>query len=129
MQLANKVRSEKIPLEVEHILKEIQSILKEFYEKLKLCGFEFAYRTAKEIRLYTLAAYETADGNSVNATNIADVQILQKILPKIHGNKKQIGELLDNLDQLCEKKMLPLSREKIVQMKDKLNRFQYASFI
>lgn len=129
MQLANKVRSEKIPLEVEQILKEIQSILKEFYEKLKLCGFEFAYRTAKEIRLYTLAAYETADGNSVNATNIADVQILQKILPKIHGNKKQIGELLDNLDQLCEKKMLPLSREKIVQMKDKLNRFQYASFI
>lgn len=129
MQLANKVRSEKIPLEVEQILKEIQSILKEFYEKLKPCGFEFAYRTAKEIRLYTLAAYETADGNSVNATKIADVQILQKILPKIHGNKKQIGELLDNLDQLCEREMLPLSREKIVQMKDKLNRFQYASFI
>jgi hypothetical protein len=70
---------------------------------------------------------------------------LQKILPKIHGNKKQIGSLLDELEKLCIKKdsidpsvtpsitgngyKLPLSLAKIRQMKDKLSRFQYASFI
>ncbi len=129
MQLANKVRSEKVSQEVEQTLGEIQSILKEFYENLDKYGFEFAYRTVKEIRLYVIAVYETANENKPSAQKIADEQILQKILPKIHGNKKQIGELLDNLDKLCEEKKLPLSRNKIIQMKDKLNRFQYASFI
>ena len=129
MQLANKVRRENVPPEMASVLGEIKSILEEFYAVLESCGFEFAYRTVKEIRLYAIVAYETAKGDKPAATDIADIQILQKILPKIHGNKKQIGELLDNLDQLCEKKKLSLSREKIIQMKDKLNRFQYASFI
>jgi len=129
MQLANKIRSEKVPQEVEQTLGEIQSILKKFYETLEKYGFEFAYRTVKEIRLYAIAAYETANESKPSAHEIADIQILQKILPKIHGNKKQIGELLDKLDQLCETESLPLSRKKIIQMKDKLNRFQYASFI
>lgn len=129
MQLANKVRSENVPSEIAPILEKIKSILEKFYTTLESCGFEFAYRTVKEIRLYAIAAYETAKSDKPDATDIADIQILQKILPKIHGNKKQIGELLDKLDQLCETESLPLSRKKIIQMKDKLNRFQYASFI
>ena len=83
----------------------------------------------KEIRLYAIAAYKTAEGEKPTATEIADIQILQKILPKIHGNKKQIGNLLDELEKLCEEKDLPNSLAKILQMKDKLSRFQYASFI
>lgn len=129
MQLANKVRSENVPSEIAPILEKIKSILEKFYTTLESCGLEFAYRTVKEIRLYAIAAYETAKSDKPDATDIADIQILQKILPKIHGNKKQIGELLDKLDQLCETESLPLSRKKIIQMKDKLNRFQYASFI
>jgi hypothetical protein len=78
--------------------------------------------------LYAIAAYKTAEGNKPTVTDIADVQILQKILPKIHGNKKQIGELLKNLTELCGNN-LPRSKAKIEQMQEKLNRFQYASFI
>ena len=81
------------------------------------------------IRLYTIAAWLTTEGTKPTATEIADVQILQKILPKIHGNRKQIGELLDNLEKLCTEKELNNSLSKIHQMKDHLNRFQYASFI
>ncbi len=129
MQLANDIRSGTIPSEVQTILKEIKPILEAFYKELEKCGFEFAYRTVKEIRLYAIAAYKTAEGEKPTATEIADIQILQKILPKIHGNKKQIGNLLDELEKLCDEKSLKNSLAKIRQMKDKLSRFQYASFI
>ena len=145
MQLANDIRSGETSPEVQLILKDIKPILESFYEELKKCGFEFAYRTVKEIRLYAIASYLTSESTKLTATEIADIQILQKILPKIHGNKKQIGSLLDELEKLCIPKDyidsnlmppitrkgydLPLSLEKIKQMKDKLNRFQYASFI
>lgn len=129
MKLANDVRSGKIPDEAEKILDEMKLILESLYKELERYGFEFAYRTVKEIRLYTIAAWLTAEGTKPTATEIADVQILQKILPKIHGNRKQIGELLDNLEKLCTEKELNNSLSKIYQMKDHLNRFQYASFI
>lgn len=129
MQLANDIRSGKFKTEVQPVLEEMKPILESFYKELEKCGFEFAYRTVKEIRLYATAAYKTAEGKKPTATEIADVQISQKILPKIHGNKKQIGNLLDELEKLCEEKSLPNSLAKIQQMKDKLNRFQYASFI
>ncbi len=129
MQLANEIRSGEIPEEVQPILNDIKPILESFYTELAKCGFEFAYRTVKEIRLYAIAAYKTAEGEMPTATEIADIQILQKILPKIHGNKKQIGSLLDELEKLCEEKSLQDSLAKIRQMEDKLNRFQYASFI
>ena len=145
MQLANEVRSGSIPQEVQSILEKIKPILESFYKELKKCGFEFAYRTVKEIRLYAIAAYKTAEDTKPTATEIADIQVLQKILPKIHGNKKQIGSLLDELEKLCIKKDytdstvtphvvgsgydLPLALAKIRQMKVKLINFQYASFI
>ena len=129
IETAKKVHSEDIPSEVSSSLGEIKSILEEFYRQLESCGFEFAYRTVKEIRLYAIASYETASGETPDSIEIADIQILQKILPKIHGNRKQIGELLDNLGSLCSKYSLDKSLEKINQMQDKLSRFQYASFI
>ncbi len=129
MQLANDIRSGKSQSEVQPILNDIKPILESFYKELEKCGFEFAYRSVKEIRLYAIAAYKTAEGTKTTATEIADIQILQKILPKIHGNKKQIGSLLDELEKLCDEKSLPNSLAKIRQMKDKLSRFQYASFI
>ena len=129
MKLANDVRSGNIPDEVKPILNDMKPILEAFYKELEKSGFEFSYRTVKEIRLYTIAAWLTAEDTKPTPTEIADVQILQKILPKIHGNRKQIGELLDNLENLCTEKELNNSLSKICQMKDHLNRFQYTSFI
>ncbi len=129
MKLANDVRSGNIPDELNPLLNEMKPIFETFYKELEKYGFEFAYRTVKEIKLYTIAAWLTAGSIKPTAKDITDVQVLQKILPKIHGNRKQIGELLDNLEKLCNEKGLNNSLIKIRQMKDHLNRFQYASFI
>lgn len=97
-------------------------------------GFEFAFRTAKEIRLYINAAYALAqnEGKTLSEedyVNLMDEQLLQKVLPKVHGNRKQIGTLLEKFETFCAEKSLPLSLAKVQKMKVRLENYQYASFI
>lgn len=119
MHLASKVRKDNSPLG-----QELTDSLKEIYGILDGYGFEFAFRTVNEIRLYMAAARELGTEETA-----LDEQVLQKILPKIHGNRKQIGEMLDRLEEKCGSLKLAASTEKIVWMKSRLERFQYASFV
>lgn len=111
-----------------------KTILEGISNLLDGSGFEFAFRTAKEIRLYINAAYALAqnEGKTLSEedyVNLMDEQLLQKILPKIHGNRKQIGTLLEKLETFCAEKSLPLSLAKVQKMKVRLENYQYASFI
>ena len=131
MVLANKIRSGIVPDKLKAKLEEVKTVLESVYKILEKSGFEFAYRTAKEIRLYAVASYETCEDKSqFNINPVIDQQIVQKILPKIHGNKKQIGNLLSELkDELEKHEGFELSRAKVSSMIDKLEKYQYASFI
>lgn len=131
MELANKIRNGDVPDELKNELEKIKPVLESIYKILEKSGFEFAYRTAKEIRLYVITSYETCEDKSqFNINSVIDQQIVQKILPKIHGNKKQIGSMLADLKVELEKnKDFELSQAKVSSMIDKLEKFQYASFI
>lgn len=107
---------------------DLDGIFGNLYDILKPSGFEFAYRTTKEIVLYYCAVKSIND--ELTTLEIIDHQIVQKILPKIHGNKKQIGELLNKLKEFLSKyEELELSQKKVSSMIDKLEKYQYASFI
>lgn len=109
---------------------EVQEVFKYIYEMVEKSGYEFAYRTVREIRQYLSASYELSeDKDSYELYTVIDEQLVQKILPKVHGNKKEIGSLLEEIGVLCVDKDLPLSRDKIEKMKGKLAQIQYASFI
>ena len=131
MELANKIRNGDVPDELKNELEKIKPVLESIYKILEKSDFEFAYRTAKEIRLYAIASYETCEDKSqFNINSVIDQQIVQKILPKIHGNKKQIGSMLVELKTELEKNNdFELSQEKVSSMIDKLEKYQYASFI
>lgn len=137
LKLAMDIRSGKCDVKVadgeESIdaMDEVQDIFSKIYDAVEKNGFEFAYRTVKEIRQYISAAYEIGDRKTFDLYRTIDEQLLQKILPKIHGNKKEIGKLLDELEEICNNtaKPLTLSCKKIEQMKGKLATVQYASFI
>lgn len=131
MELALKVRSNAIPAELQSELEKIKPVLEAVYKILEKSGFEFAFRTAKEIRLYAFASYETCrDKTEFNVNSVIDQQIVQKILPKIHGNKRQIGSLLVELkNELANHEELELSQNKVQSMIEKLDKYQYASFI
>lgn len=108
--------------------KKLIEIIGGLYDILKSAGFEFAYRTTKEIVLYYCAA-KSFDPN-FDLMAIVDQQIVQKVLPKIHGNKKQIGNMLLKLnEELSNHAEFKLSQAKVQSMIEKLDKFQYASFI
>lgn len=95
----------------------VEGVFSDIYEIVQKYDFEFAFRTVKEIRNYIAAAYELLEKTEFNLNQIIDEQLLQKILPKIHGNKKEIGQMLEELTGLCDKYSLVLSKKKIEQMK------------
>lgn len=128
LKLAKEIRSGKCSITME----DVQAVFDAIYEAVEKQGFEFAYRTVREIRQYISAAYEIADKNQkFDLLQAIDEQLLQKVLPKIHGNKKEIGKLLDELENICKQndRNFGLSAKKIEQMKGKLANVQYASFI
>lgn len=131
--LASKIRNGICNIDND-VLDQVRVFLDGIYDELEGNGFEFAYRTVKEIRQYFAAVYELHNGN-FNPIRTMDEQIVQKILPKIYGDRKQIGELLNNLELKCKKEIwesseeMDLSLKKIDQMKKRLDKYQYASFM
>lgn len=116
------------------VLDRVRLFLDAIYDELQESGFEFAYRTVKEIRQYFAAVCELQK-EEFNLTRTMDEQIVQKILPKIYGDRKQIGELLNTLEEKCQSGLgedleeMTLSLKKIEQMKKRLDKYQYASFM
>lgn len=114
----------------DNMIADVHSIFSSLYDLLLRCEYEFSYRTVREIRQYISAAYELCTNeNDFNLNSIIDEAIIQKILPKIHGSRREIESLLDELDQFCSNQKLELSLKKIEKMKGKLAKVQYASFI
>lgn len=131
LRLAKEIRNGESKLE-ESQMSDVKEIFTKIYEISEKNGYEFAYRTVKEIRQYLNAAHALSDTwNDKELYRAIDEQLLQKVLPKIHGNRKEIGGMLDELEAVCceNGKELELSTKKIEQMKGKLAAVQYASFI
>lgn len=131
LRLSKEIRNGKSSID-EVQMTEVREIFTGIYEAVEKSGYEFSYRTVREIRQYISAAHELSGqwGDS-ELYNAIDEQLLQKVLPKIHGNRKEIGGLLDELKIICGqyRRGLELSARKIEQMKGKLATVQYASFI
>lgn len=131
--LAAEIRNGACDVE-QDTLEQVKDFLEGIYEILQESGFEFAYRTVKEIRQYFAAAHELQK-DDFKLTKTMDEQIVQKILPKIYGDRKQIGDLLKVLEEKCRAGMgesdeeMTLSLNKIEQMKSRLDKYQYASFM
>ena len=131
--LASEIRNGVCNVDAD-VLNQVKLFLDSIYDELQESGFEFAYRTVKEIRQYFAAAYELQK-DEFNLTRTMDEQIVQKILPKIYGDRKQIGELLNTLETKCKNGVgessdeMTLSLKKIEQMKKRLDKYQYASFM
>jgi hypothetical protein len=64
---------------------------------------EFAFRTMAEVLRFLAVDFElTSDKAAWNWQASMDAQILQKVLPKLHGARRKIGSLLAALARYCE---------------------------
>lgn len=101
-----------------------------FYGILKEINFDFGFRVTNEILKFMYAAwkYENSHDTWENWNDYFDAQIIQKILPKIHGSEREIKSTLSKLLDKCKDDYL-CSYEKLESMLKTLNNQKYVSFI
>ena len=86
-----------------NLLEVLTNELDSFQKALKSTGFDFGFRVINEILRFMVVAwrYENLPDNWDNWQRYFDAQIKQKILPKLHGSQKAIGNVLNELFNLC----------------------------
>ena len=74
-----------------------------FQNILKKINFDFGFRVINEILRFMLVSwkYENSPQNWENWERYFDAQVKQKILPKLHGSQKAIGQSIDELFNAC----------------------------
>ena len=91
------------PAEANAALEKCHLVISDLFAVMQKCHQEFAFRTMSEILRFLAVDYElTADKENWKWADALDAQILQKILPKLHGSKRKLGALLAALATYCE---------------------------
>lgn len=114
LDLAREIRCKEpndgtVPLLPSHLRIAAADRLMELFEIMKRGRGEFGFRTGREVLAYLRTAYfltqeaeraawAAPEGDWLKAL---DAQILQKILPKLHGSRTRLAPLLGALAQYC----------------------------
>ncbi|MBT2641915.1 hypothetical protein J7I80_06745 [Bacillus sp. ISL-41] len=142
----------------EEAKEQIEILLSGMYSLLKTVNFDFGYRIYKETLEYLYFAILYKKSTAEWGTYMDNV-ILQKVLPKLHGNRRQLSDVLDLLIKYLNKEIfddiaanikvreasenyatnnenivknnldLPKSMAKLNKMKTSLNNIGFTSFI
>lgn len=118
--------------------------IRRLHELLTGAGREFGHRTYAEMMEF--ADHYVAAGGADDLAAF-DVQVCQKVLPRLHGSKRDIGPLLAKLLEFCHigpdatvlttfdrskavasDAALKISYEKLARMSDRLDVAHYVSF-
>ena len=106
LELAKKTRAHELDPLPESVREPMSNHILALFDLLQNQRFEFAYRTAKEITLYLQVSRELSENQEPWDTGgwkaDLDTQILQKILPKLHGSIGRIAPLICSLSHYCE---------------------------
>lgn len=103
----------------------VEQYLTAINEKLNNTPFKLGYRAANEALLYVSAAHHF--DSSVDVNSALDEFTLMKILSRIEGDKRSIGNLLQELQQVINESY-PASNKKLVQMAETLQDKQFVSY-
>lgn len=113
--------------EGEEIKEQLQKILLDIFKELSMIGAEFGYRSAMEITKF-FCCFHNISGEEWRFENALDAQIVQKMLPRLHGSTTKLMPVLDALLAICDKQSCPVSKEKIERMKKQLELNGFTSF-
>lgn len=109
--------------------------MESFQNILKKAGFDFGFRVINEILRFMCVAwkYERKPSSWKNWERYFDAQIKQKMLPKLHGSERVLGEVITELSKLCldssDNIRFPTSYQKLKEMEKVLYEQRYVSFI
>lgn len=76
---------------------ETKTHIKDLLDILKSSNMHFGYRTISEVSHFITNSNNNIDNSLENELTALDIQILQKILPKLHGNYAKLHDTLKEL--------------------------------
>ena len=82
-------------------------------------GAEYGFRTAHDIVRF-ICIHHLLEGSKWSVGNSIDAQILQKVLPKIHGSERRLKPLLAKLETFTDDRKYSTSLAKIRRMQARL---------
>jgi MoxR-like ATPase len=98
-------------LEALPVMDEVKTHLAAIFSLMEKARFEFGYRAASEVIRYLKICRHLSDEKAAWDENgwVADLdtQILQKLLPRLHGGMGRMGPLLTGLGHLCHGTQVP----------------------
>lgn len=106
-------------VELERRHAKLNEALQATFEILSPIGAEFGYRTAIEVRRF-VSVHASIVGDTWGVDDAIDAQVLQKILPKIHGSERRIRPVLEKLALYLEEGGYPMSLDKVRRMQERL---------
>ncbi len=98
---------------------KLKARLAEIFAALAPIGAEFGYRTAYEITRFTYY-HDNLTGAGWQFNDALDAQVLQKLMPKLHGSQRRLEPVLKALEAFCTEHQCNSSLEKIKRMQDRL---------
>lgn len=98
---------------------ELKARLAEVFTSLVPIDAEFGFRTAFEITRFTYF-HEKLTGAGWQFNDALDAQVLQKLMPKLHGSQRRLEPVLKALEGFCTAHQCNASLEKIKRMQDRL---------
>ncbi|RXK83771.1 MrcB family domain-containing protein [Filimonas effusa] len=77
---------------------KISKVLLQFFTELRKVGAEFGYRSAHEILLFINVAGKIEEWSP---NDLVDAIIMQKLLPRLHGSRRKLEDVLRTLASFC----------------------------
>jgi 5-methylcytosine-specific restriction protein B len=106
---------------------QLQQDLLALFKPLSDVGAEFGYRSAKEIARF-VAIHRELSGEGWQYKDALDAQVMQKLMPKLHGSARKLSGVLATLKKFAEDHDLPLTNNKVDRMQKRLKDEGFTSF-
>ena len=107
----------------------VLGFLDRVYENLG--AFKFGPRVTQEIQRYGAVVTEIASAceeSFAEATNVYDRILMQKVLPKLHGNRVQLSAIVNDLTRIAEADGCQQSAERLKAMANDLKSPGFTNF-
>ena len=106
---------------------QLKADLLQVFDALAGVGAEFGFRTAKEIARF-MVLHKELSGTDWQYQDALDAQVVQKLMPKLHGSARKLDAVLKALDTFATQHALVLTGEKVKRMQERLVRDGFTSF-
>lgn len=104
-----------------------KAALLQAFDLLADMGAEFGFRSALEMARFA-SIHKALGGDTWAWTDALDAQVLQKLLPRLHGSARKLDPVLAALHAFCIQHGLDDSLEEIERMQKRLRADGFASF-